>query len=338
MHKFYKLLFFLSTLISTLISISSNSWLISWIGLEINLLSIMPLMKLSNNKFSSETMIKYFIIQSLSSMLLLFTILTSMNSFFFFMYNSQMIFYMMSISLLMKMGAAPFHFWFPEVMSNLKWNIFYLILTWQKISPFILLSYLNYKIEFLVIFIILSAFTGSILGLNMLCIRKLLSYSSINHISWMLISLLNYKIWLFYFLTYSIMNFFIIIYLMKFNIYYMNQSNFMLNNNYMNLLFSLNLLSLGGLPPFIGFFPKWITINLLINNNLFYLSILMIMSTLINLFFYIRLIIPLMLLNNSFFSSMKFNKMNMNLYFIILMNLTFLFSLMIYTILFLIIT
>nr|YP_010693557.1 NADH dehydrogenase subunit 2 [Scolytoplatypus skyliuae]WCB99748.1 NADH dehydrogenase subunit 2 [Scolytoplatypus skyliuae] len=319
------------TLISTLISISANSWLISWIGLEINLLSIMPLMKLNNNKFSSETMIKYFIIQSLASMLLLFTILISMNSLPLHLMNSQTS-NMMSIPLLMKMGAAPFHFWFPEVMSNLKWNMFFLILTWQKISPLILLSYLNYKIEFLMIFIILSAYTGSMLGFNSFCLRKLLSYSSINHIGWMLISLLNYKIWLCYFLVYSIMNLFIIIYLMKFNIYFINQSNFLPNNN-MNLLLSLNLLSLGGLPPFIGFLPKWVTINLLINNNMFYLSMLMIMSTLINLFFYIRLIIPMTLLNSTIFLSTNkpYNFTKKSLYLTIFMNIMFLISLMIYS-------
>nr|YP_010693583.1 NADH dehydrogenase subunit 2 [Scolytoplatypus raja]WCB99774.1 NADH dehydrogenase subunit 2 [Scolytoplatypus raja] len=313
MYKSYKILFIIFTLISTIISISANSWLIAWIGLEINLLSIMPLMKNNMNKYSSETMIKYFIAQAMASMMLLFFILISLNNIYFNLVNKNIINYMFSIPLLMKMGAAPFHFWFPEMMSGLEWNMALLILTWQKISPFILLFYLNIPMKMLLIPILASALTGSIMGFNSLCLRKMISYSSINHISWMLVALMNYKIWLLYFLIYSLMNFFIIMNLKLYNIFFTSQMSFLNNNKLMNLLFSMNLLSLGGLPPFIGFFPKLIVVNLLMQNNMMFLLLLMIMSTLINLFFYMRLILPFTLLNKMQLFLLNKNK-NMNMF------------------------
>lgn len=258
-------------------------------GLEINLLSIIPLLRNPLNIYPSESALKYFITQTLASTIFLFSIIINLNFIEFFPQNSIFIIIINS-ALLTKIGAAPFHVWFPEVMEGLNWANCLIILTWQKIAPIILLIY-NIKISlFLTFIIIISTIIGGILGLNQIRLRKILTYSSINHISWMLATIINFQtIWLIYFLTYTIINLRIILILKKFNIFYLNQFHNSLNfNKTFKFFLILNFLSLGGLPPFLGFIPKWLTINYLIENNFYMISFLLIIFTLIRLFYYLR--------------------------------------------------
>nr|YP_009499540.1 NADH dehydrogenase subunit 2 [Anastrangalia sequensi]ASL05654.1 NADH dehydrogenase subunit 2 [Anastrangalia sequensi] len=311
MIKYYKIMFFITLLTGTLIAISSYSWMSMWIGLEINLLSIIPLLSDPQNIYPSESALKYFITQALASVIFLFSIIMSLNLTEIFPQNSVFMI-MMNSALLTKMGAAPFHAWFPEVMEGLNWFNCLIMLTWQKIAPMILLMYNMKMTMFLFCIIIFSSTLGSILGLNQISLRKILAYSSINHISWMIASMLNYQVtWLIYFLTYSIINLNIILILKYQNIYYLKQFNNTLNlNKIFKFFLILNFLSLGGLPPFLGFLPKWLTINNLISNNFFLLSILLIIFTLITLFFYLRLTFSTMIINtneNLIMSNKKIN-------------------------------
>nr|YP_009239730.1 NADH dehydrogenase subunit 2 [Chilo sacchariphagus]AMM06331.1 NADH dehydrogenase subunit 2 [Chilo sacchariphagus] len=284
-----KMFFLFILFFSTLISISSNSWLGCWIGLEINLLSFIPLISNSNNMLSSEASMKYFLVQSIASINFLFYILLSMTFFKIFEMNN-LISMLINSSLLMKMGSAPFHFWFPNIIEGLSWFNNFLLMSWQKISPFILISYYLNK-NMLIIIIILNAIIGALGGLNQTSLRKLMAFSSINNISWMLSSMLiSENLWIFYFSFYCFLISIMCITFYMLNMFYLNQL-FFINYNYLiklNLL--INFLSLGGLPPFIGFFPKWIIINFLIINNFLFMNFILIMSSLIVLFFYIRII------------------------------------------------
>nr|YP_010155744.1 NADH dehydrogenase subunit 2 [Colasposoma dauricum]QQY84935.1 NADH dehydrogenase subunit 2 [Colasposoma dauricum] len=289
--KFYKLMFTLTMIMGTLITISSYSWMSMWMGLEINLLSIIPLLKSINNQFPAESAFKYFIIQSIAStsflfsMILNYNLIEQLNNFFNLTIN--IIFY---ASILTKIGAAPFHAWFPEVLEGLSWSKCFIMLTWQKIAPMIIILQ-NFKFNFMMLIIImLSSFTGSILGLNQISLRKIMAYSSINHISWMLASIPSTKIiWLMYFLIYTMISLVIILTLNYMKLYFFHQLGFLKNNKILNMLLSLNFLSLGGLPPFLGFFPKWLTINFLILNNNFFIALMLIIFTLISLFIYTRI-------------------------------------------------
>nr|YP_009441890.1 NADH dehydrogenase subunit 2 [Trypophloeus asperatus]AOY40098.1 NADH dehydrogenase subunit 2 [Trypophloeus asperatus] len=288
-------------MMSTLLSISAISWLTAWIGLEINLICLMPLMKNTKNKYSSEATIKYFIVQAISSMILLFGILIFMNMTTFSSNSTPWSYTLINLALLMKMGAAPLHFWFPEVISGLNWNMSLIIMTWQKIAPMVLMSFSSQPPMLMNMFIIASATIGSIMSLNQTCLRKILAYSSINHISWMLAAMLNsLLVWLLYFTVYVIINISIISMLKSYNIYFMNQLSTMFTfNSNLKIIFSLNMLSLGGLPPFLGFYPKWITINSLSLSGFNYTATLMILLSLITLFLYLRLMYPLITLNSS---------------------------------------
>nr|YP_009144403.1 NADH dehydrogenase subunit 2 [Papilio glaucus]AKJ25884.1 NADH dehydrogenase subunit 2 [Papilio glaucus] len=292
---FYFILFF-----STLISISANSWLGCWIGLEINLLSFIPLISNHKNLLSSEAALKYFLTQAIASINFLFTILIKLillknfeiNNFISIMINSSM---------LMKMGSAPFHFWFPNIVEGLSWFNCFILMTWQKISPMILLSYyMNYN--FLMMIMIFNVIIGILGGINQTSLRKLMAFSSINNLGWMLATLLiSENLWLFYLLMYSFLISILCFTFNLLNVYFINQLFIINLNSLIKISLLINFMSLGGLPPFMGFFPKWIIINFLIMNKLYIITFIFIMMSLIMLFFYIRII----------YSSITFNYLKM---------------------------
>nr|YP_010329991.1 NADH dehydrogenase subunit 2 [Theretra alecto]UNP54916.1 NADH dehydrogenase subunit 2 [Theretra alecto] len=301
-----KMFFLFILFFSTMISISSNSWFGCWIGLEINLLSFIPLISNSNNLLASEASLKYFLTQSIASMNFLFSILMKMilmknfemNNFISIMINS---------SLLMKMGSAPFHFWFPNISEGLSWFNNFILMTWQKITPMILLSYyLNFN--FLYIIIIMNTMIGAIGGLNQTSLRKLMAFSSINNLGWMIFTLMiSENLWMFYFLTYSFLISIMFFLFYNLNMFFINQL-FINNMNFMvKMNLFINFMSLGGLPPFLGFLPKWIIINFLMMNKLYLLTFIMIMSSLITIYFYIRIIYSSFMFN---YFKMKWFKIN----------------------------
>nr|WMQ52822.1 NADH dehydrogenase subunit 2 [Callambulyx tatarinovii] len=319
-----KMFFLFILFFSTMISISANSWFGCWIGLEINLLSFIPLISNSNNLLSSEASLKYFLTQSIASMNFLFTILMKMTLMKNFELNN-FISIMLNSTLLMKMGSTPFHFWFPNISEGLSWFNNFILMSWQKISPMILLSY-YFNMNFLYFIIMLNVMIGAIGGINQTSLRKMMAFSSINNLGWMIFSIMiSENLWMLYFLLYSfligIMFFlFYILNMFFINQLFINNMNFMIK---MNLL--INFLSLGGLPPFIGFLPKWIIINFLMINKLYLLTFIMVMSSLITIYFYIRIIYSSFLFN---YFKMKWFKISMKNNFMNLINLFSLISIM----------
>nr|AFY16858.1 NADH dehydrogenase subunit 2 [Oncotympana maculaticollis]ULO25742.1 NADH dehydrogenase subunit 2 [Hyalessa maculaticollis] len=292
------LLFFTFMMIGIIISISSNNWLGCWMGIEINLISFLPIMMNSVSVYSSESMIKYFIIQSLGSSLLFFSIM------FMLIYNIN---YLLLISLLIKMGCPPFHLWFPSVMEGLTWNNCFLLSTVQKLVPFMLMSYLNMNFT---LFIITSCLWGSLGGLMYSSLRKIITYSSIYNLGWIIsgIYLMNYS-WIIYYIIYSL-TLFIMCY--SFNVFGMNYLNqfFLMSMSYTKLmLMMIILLSMGGMPPLLGFFPKMILIYCLIMNDMTFLCFILLVSALLVMFFYLRIIFTGMMIYSV---SLKYIGFSMN--------------------------
>nr|QNG56353.1 NADH dehydrogenase subunit 2 [Phalacridae gen. sp. MJ-2020] len=314
MNNFFKLLFLNSMIFGSLLAISSYSWFSMWLGLEINLLSIIPLFNSYKNYFPSESALKYFITQSMASTIILFSILNFTNKMEFLYFNDLFNQLSFNSAILMKLGAAPFHFWFPEIMEGLNWLNNLILLTWQKLAPLVIVSYNIEKSMFFMFVIICSSLIGGMLGLNQISLRKIMAFSSINHISWMLSSMLiSNNIWLIYFIIYTLITISIILIFNKLNIFYIFQL-FNSNNQkkLINLMFMLIFLSLGGLPPFLGFFSKWIVIYGLILIKMYMISFLMIVLTLISLFFYLRLMFKSLMFssNDSIFKTTKIKKYN----------------------------
>nr|YP_010692957.1 NADH dehydrogenase subunit 2 [Anastrepha striata]WCB98073.1 NADH dehydrogenase subunit 2 [Anastrepha striata] len=311
-----KIMFFFILMMGTLITVSSNSWLSAWMGLEINLLSFIPLMS-DNNLMSTEASLKYFLTQAMASAVLLFAIIMMyLNNFPMFQSNSTYNDMIIYSSLLLKSGAAPFHFWFPNVMEGLSWMNALVLMTWQKIAPIMLISYITIQQStFIFSVIILSTIVGSMGGLNQTSLRKLMAFSSINHLGWMLAAMqINESMWVVYFCFYTFLSFSLTFIFNNFKMYHINQLfNSFFNSKILKFMLFLNLLSLGGLPPFIGFLPKWLVIQLLILNSQYTLMTIMTVMTLITLFFYLRLCFAAFMLNyneNNWTNYMQVNKIS----------------------------
>nr|WCB98567.1 NADH dehydrogenase subunit 2 [Bactrocera carambolae] len=293
-----KIMFFFILMTGTLITVSSNSWLGAWMGLEINLLSFIPLMN-SNNLTSTEASLKYFLTQAMASAVLLFAIMMMyLNNYPIIQDNSSYSNLMIISSLLLKSGAAPFHFWFPNVMEGLSWMNALTLMTWQKIAPLMLISYTTLN-TFIFMVIIASTVTGSLGGLNQTSLRKLMAFSSINHLGWMLAAMqASESMWYIYFSFYTFLSFSLTFMFNNFKMFHINQLfNSFFNSKILKFILFLNLLSLGGLPPFIGFLPKWLVIQLLVLKSQYVLMTIMTVMTLITLFFYLRLCFAAFMLN-----------------------------------------
>nr|AYW52298.1 NADH dehydrogenase subunit 2 [Agrilinae sp. 1 ACP-2013] len=333
----YKLLFLTTLVMGTLITISSNSWLGVWMGLEMNLLSIIPLMNNSKSPKSTEASLKYFITQAMASLILLMgMMMDSIKSDIpSNIWTESLFFLCITTSLVTKTGAAPFHFWFPEVVEGLDWFNALLMLTWQKIAPMITLMYINMN-ETLITFLMLTSIAvGGVMGLNQTSMKKIMSYSSINHIGWMLGALVfTETLWSWYFLIYSITNSLIIWAFSKFNISSISQ--FLMVSKtapQLKMFLTLNFLSLGGIPPFIGFLPKWLTIQVLVQNQMYFSSCLMVVMTLITLYFYMRIALsPLSLSTSNVIPINQKQKMNKKTF--VTINSALLMSLMLSTLTF----
>nr|QNE85741.1 NADH dehydrogenase subunit 2 [Tomosvaryella palliditarsis] len=319
MMNYTKILFLIIMIMGSLITISSNSWLSAWMGLEINLLAFIPLMSDNNNLMSTESSLKYFLTQALASSILIFGMMLSMIKYNYMntMQTNNYSDYIMLSSLLLKSGSAPFHWWFPNVMEGLSWINSFILMTWQKIAPMMMISYIMIK-PLLIICVLLSTLFGAIEGFNQTSLRKLMAYSSINHLGWMLMAMMESEnMWLLYFMFYSFLLLNVILMFNMFKLFHINQifSMFFNSKNFKFLLF-MDLLSLSGLPPFLGFMPKWFMIQQLTLNMQFFMMVWMMMTTLITLYYYLRLCYSAFMLNYyeiNIHMNMKMNYYSSNL-------------------------
>nr|WGO58185.1 NADH dehydrogenase subunit 2 [Allacta xizangensis] len=308
-----KILFYFTLVGGILLTISSNSWVGAWMGLEINLLSFIPIMTNAENIYTTEASMKYFLTQALASSILLFMVLTTT-----FIEKSLMIIkstkvdLMIMIPLLLSSGASPFHWWFPSVMEGLSWTNCLILMTLQKLAPMILIMNILQAKMWLLISIIYSIMIGSIGGLNQTSTRKLLTYSSINHMGWLLSAILiGENMMIMYFIIYSVMTFTIILTIKMYKISFINQMFYTNYNPIYKFLLFTSLLSLGGLPPFSGFFNKWIITQFMIMNNLMIMNAFMIILSLITLYYYLRITYSAFLILFSE-TSWKIKNFNMN--------------------------
>nr|YP_010242188.1 NADH dehydrogenase subunit 2 [Notostomus gibbosus]QTI83228.1 NADH dehydrogenase subunit 2 [Notostomus gibbosus] len=290
-----QILFLSSLFLGTLITLSASSWFTAWLGLELNLLSFIPLISSKYNQYSSEASLKYFLIQALGSSIILASAPCSLT--FEITPNT-----MICSALLLKMGAAPTHFWFPSVMEGINWYQCILLMTIQKIGPMLMLSYTlpATSAHILVVSSILSSIVGSLGGLNQTLIRKVMAYSSINHMSWMIAALLlNENLWAIYFMVYAAVSSSIVLILQSQQIFHFSQlSNHNFKTSSLKLTSFIAFLSLGGLPPFLGFIPKWLVIQELASAKAFIWLLFLLASALITLFYYLRIALTSMTLSS----------------------------------------
>nr|YP_009739806.1 NADH dehydrogenase subunit 2 [Stygobromus allegheniensis]QIC54431.1 NADH dehydrogenase subunit 2 [Stygobromus allegheniensis] len=278
-------LFFISLCSSIFLASSTNSWFMAWLALEINLLSFIPLL-LNNSKYSSESALKYFLTQTLASIIVLGSSLLGL------VWLPVLSSVSLMLALLLKVGAAPTHQWLPAVAEGLPWPQVFVLLTIQKLAPLILITYLvskNFIFTVVTVYMVFSAVFGSLGGLIHPSLRKILSFSSIAHMSWVLASI-QYSdfLWTSYFFLYILI---LISVIYSFTLTNSNKLSHLINgpiNFFQALLLVLPLLSLGGLPPFLGFVPKFLVLQQLMDHRSSFVFFVLLCSTLVSLFFYLR--------------------------------------------------
>nr|YP_009020407.1 NADH dehydrogenase subunit 2 [Lamprotula gottschei]AHL24843.1 NADH dehydrogenase subunit 2 [Lamprotula gottschei] len=248
-----KLLFMFLMISSTCMVASSTNWLMTWMGLEINMLGYIPLMFSKEDSSESEAAVKYLVPQSLGSTIFIASAITSAH------FNNLQI--LMLIAMCLKLGAAPLHLWFPPVMASLQLTPAFILLTWQKIAPLLAINSFNpLLMKSTMIIAMISALWGGIGGLNQTDIRSLLTYSSISHTGWMLASLSsNNMIFIAYLITYILINSSIYTFLTKEHTKSHKQLFFSKEPSKFFVL-AITILSLGGLPPLTGFIMKLLVI------------------------------------------------------------------------------
>nr|AAT37315.1 NADH dehydrogenase subunit 2 [Desmognathus fuscus] len=279
----------------TIITFISNHWFLAWIGLELNTLAIIPIMSKMHHPRSTEAAIKYFLIQSMASALLLFA--TMLNAWYtgewtIINMQTQTPLLLLTTALMIKLAVAPFHMWLPDVIQGLDLMTCLILSTWQKLAPMTLMIQVSSEMNTTLFMFLgmLSLLVGGWGGLNQAQLRKMMAYSSIAHLGWMMIvmsyspnlTLLNLMMYLL--LTTSM--FLMMMKLLSTNINKM-ASSWMKNLSLTSTMIII-LMSLGGLPPLSGFMPKWLILEEIIKQNI-PLAMMAAMSTLLSLFFYLRL-------------------------------------------------
>nr|YP_010029017.1 NADH dehydrogenase subunit 2 [Lemniscomys barbarus]QOU09834.1 NADH dehydrogenase subunit 2 [Lemniscomys barbarus] len=291
------IIIYFTILMGPMITMASTNLMLMWVGLEMSLLAIIPLLINKKNPRSTEAATKYFITQATASMIFLFTIVLNYKQTGTWMFQQQtnnILPNMMLIALSMKLGLAPFHYWLPEVTQGIPLRTGLILLTWQKIAPLSIMFQTYQLLNPMIVSMLaaLSIFTGAWGGLNQTQTRKIMAYSSIAHMGWMLAILpYNPNLTLLNLIIYILLTIPMFMILMMNTSTTITSMSMTWNKTPMILIMtSLLLLSLGGLPPLTGFLPKWAIISELLKNNSTIMATLMAMMALLNLFFYTRLI------------------------------------------------
>ena len=316
----------LISIVGMLLMISSNDLLSLFMSMELQSLSLYILVSFSRDDFtSSEAGVKYFIIGSLSTCIFLFgTSLvyglvgsTSFNEISVFMselYSTPtmlivgLIFILVSLSL--KISAAPFHMWTPDVYQGAPSIITTLLSTLPKIAAFgVLIRLLVYPFgeiivdwgKILIILSITSMLIGSLGALRQTDLKRLMAYSTINHIGFILMGLIpgsedgitSICIYLIFYITMNLGIFLFILNMQRDQVSVTSIKD--LSGLYRSQpltagCVSIILFSMAGIPPMAGFIGKLIILNIVVDNNLVFLAVIAVLTSVIAAFYYIRLI------------------------------------------------
>nr|AAS91427.1 NADH dehydrogenase subunit 2 [Kerivoula hardwickii] len=283
-------------ILGTLLVMTSSHWFMIWIGFEMNMLAIIPLLTKEHNPRSTEAATKYFLTQATASMILLAAAIINL------MYSGHWTTpklinpttsIMVTMALTMKLGLSPFHFWVPEVTQGIPLMSGLILLTWQKLAPLSILYTIMplTNTNPLMIMALMSIAIGGWGGLNQTQLRKIMAFSSIAHMGWM-VSILTYNP------TMTLLNLCLYIpmtattfMLLMMNLTTTMKSLSLLSNMYPldTIIIMIVMLSLGGLPPLTGFLPKWLIIQEMMKNNSILLPTLMAILALLSLYFYTRI-------------------------------------------------
>lgn len=326
----------LLSLISLCLLIQSCDLLSIYINLEFLSLSFYILASIKrNSEFSTESGLKYFILGAFSSAFMLFgftliygltglTNLQDLTTFFIGYPLSYVnvldkglflsIFFILT-SFLFKLGAAPFHYWLPDVYEGATTSVtaFFAILpklvVLSLLLRFLFMTIGDYMYNEIYLFLLISTLSSSLIGTAGAFLqnkwKRFIAFSSISHVSFFLLNLCslnleNINYLFFYIIIYLIMSssFFSFFNSFKFlefpnfrgSRFFDSLNSLNLMNPSLAIIFTFILFSFAGIPPFAGFFAKFFVLYSAIQSNLFFLVFFILLLNCVGTFYYINLI------------------------------------------------
>ena len=329
------------SILGLLLLCSSNDLITAYLAIELQSIAfyIMAAFK-KNSSYSIESGLKYFIIGALSSAFFLFgsaiiygcvgsLTFDDLRIFFSLLAtdvpgSESMVdlnfvsigFFLLCVSLLIKLSIAPFHFWSLDVYEGSPNSTTFFFAVVPKIGLFVLLIRICY-VSFYQIFIddyqiyffmlaVLSIFVGSLGGLEQRKLKTLLAYSSVSHTGYLLLSFSTgssegMQMMLYYLVIYMVSGvcfWAVYLFLRQKRQFYFNKSNKELgdlvllreSNPMLGLILAVNLFSIAGIPPIVGFLAKVGIFLVVVKSSAYFIALLAILLSVISTFYYIRLI------------------------------------------------
>tara|TARA_B110000196_G_scaffold319652_1_gene338367 strand:+ start:848 stop:2263 length:1416 start_codon:yes stop_codon:yes gene_type:complete len=313
----------LSAILGMMVMISSNDLMVFYIGLELQSLALYVLASFNRDQLkSSEAGLKYFVLSALSSGLLLygcsliygfsgstnFYIITdSMNSD---QYGLTLGIVFILVGLAFKISAVPFHMWAPDVYEGSPTSVTLFFAIVPKVAAltvfirFLYVPFINMIDQWQIILVFLSIASmifGAVAAIGQTNLKRLIAYSSIGHIGYALAGLSTgtnegIQSSIVYISIYVVMNLglFSCLFMLKRNDQYFESvddlSGFSKNHPLLSLSLLVILFSLAGIPPLAGFFAKFYVFKSVIQQSMYFLAIVGLLSTVIAAYYYLRII------------------------------------------------
>jgi NADH-quinone oxidoreductase subunit N len=316
-------LLILSSVLGMMVMISSNDLMVFYMGLELQSLALYVLATFNRDQLkSSEAGLKYFVLSALSSGLLLygcsliygfsgstnFNVISSQLNSNEYVLTFGIVFIL--VGLAFKISAVPFHMWAPDVYEGSPTSVTLFFTMVPKIAAltvfirFLYVPFLNLIDQWQMIIVFLSIASmlfGAIAAIGQTNIKRLVAYSSIGHIGYTLAGLATgsnegIQSSIIYISIYVIMNlalFSCLLMLKRNNQYYEDiddLSGLSKNHPILSLSLLVILFSLAGIPPLAGFFAKFYIFKAVIEQSMYFLAIIGLLSTVIAAFYYLRII------------------------------------------------
>ena len=313
----------LSSILGMMVMISSNDLIVFYMGLELQSLALYVLASFNrDNLLSSESGLKYFVLSALSSGLLLYgcSLIYGFSGSTNFVQISQNLdinqysltfgIVFILVGLAFKISAVPFHMWAPDVYqgSPTPVTLFFAILPKvAALTVFIKILYVPFlnlieQWQMIIIFLsIASMIFGAVAAIGQKNLKRLIAYSSISHMGYTIAGLSTgtnegIQSSIMYIFIYVIMNlgFFCCLFMLSRDGKYYetieDMSGLSKNHPILSLSMLLILFSLAGIPPLAGFFAKFYVFKAVIEQSMYFLAIVGLLSTVIGAFYYLRII------------------------------------------------
>ena len=313
----------LSSILGMLVMISSNDLIVFYMGLELQSLALYVLATYNRDQLkSSEAGLKYFVLSALSSGLLLygcslvygfsgstnFDIISNQLNSEEYVLTFGIVFIL--VGLAFKISAVPFHMWAPDVYEGSPTTVTLFFTMVPKIAAltvfirFLYVPFLNLIDQWQMILIFLSIASmlfGAIAAIGQTNLKRLVAYSSIGHVGYALAGVATgtndgMQSSVIYIIIYILMNlglFSCLLMMKRENQYYEKIEDLSgLSKNHPMLALSLMIIlfSLAGIPPLAGFFAKFYVFKSVIEQSMYFLAIVGLLSTVVAAFYYLRLI------------------------------------------------